>query len=269
VLTAELGKGISWAKEGVGRSKLIGQVKAELLADPVKGWVCRVSGKVDGNFRSLGEATFGTPDTAPHKVQLAVDASGEGTVTMDGAVVLEFQQSAPQPLSGFAITAPMNPADEIGALVIDDVSLSAPQTDSSFLANERSTALTRSAALLAGLLDGLRNDIAAAFGAPRVAEIYNLSMFRKPEADVAQLNQLLVKEAEAPKQGLLLSILRQLPVRMKEHVDSMKAIGQPAQRIEEFDRARSQALAFLTSQPELSKLPDFQKTADSLQPVAR
>ena len=269
VLTAELGKGISWAKEGVGRSKLIGQVKAELLADPVKGWVCRVSGKVDGNFRSLGEATFGTPDTAPHKVQLAVDASGEGTVTMDGAVVLEFQQSAPQPLSGFAITAPMNPADEIGALVIDDVSLSAPQTDASFLANERSTALTRSAALLAGLVDGLRNDIAAAFGAPRVAEIYNLSMFRKPEADVAQLNQLLVKEAEAPKQGLLLSVLRQLPVRMKEHVDSMKAIGQPAQRIEEFDRARSQALAFLTSQPELSKLPDFQRTADSLQPVAR
>ncbi len=70
VVTAELGKGISWGDEGVGRGKLIGQIKAELLADADKGWVCRVSGNADGNYQSLGEVAYGTPDTAPHKVQL-------------------------------------------------------------------------------------------------------------------------------------------------------------------------------------------------------
>ena len=131
--------------------------------------------------------------------------------------------------------------------MLDDILLRSNQVDDTELAARRRHALRRSHEILAAQIDELKQTIIRAFGVFGRKAIYNLAMFRNPENDVAELVQRLKRKTRSGKRSVLLAVLRESPKRQQEHVDSMKAIGQPANLLEEFKRARARAVQLLSS----------------------
>ena len=70
-------------------------------------------------------------------------------------------------------------------------------------------------------------------------------MFRNPEADAAAVVERLRTEQDAGRRKVLLEVLAELPERQREHVEGMRAIGQPAERLDDFLAARREAVRAL------------------------
>ena len=240
-------RGVEWSKHGLSHSDVKGGLSLLAHADPVKGFVWRATCEREGKTSVLGEGISGAVDTAVHRVEVSL-AGSTYCVSVDGKRVVSAAAADILPGSAFGITARGNPAATIGALVLGDIVLRCEKTDDTFLNNQRQAALARAREIVAAQFDELKGKIVTAFGTLGHRPIYNLAMFRSPEADVAQLGQLLKSETEPGRSKVLLAVLRELPKRQQEHVQGMKAIGQPPRRLEEFQRARKQAIDFLRRQ---------------------
>jgi hypothetical protein len=129
----------------------------------------------------------------------------------------------------------------IGALWLDDVVLRAGKTDFTRREQDRREAMERSAEILAQRRDELLETVRAAFGRDGAKKIRNLALFNRAEENVEALLSLLAQAETSAQHKALLTLLAELPKKQQEHVDFMLGIGQPAERVPEFRRARQKA----------------------------
>jgi hypothetical protein len=264
VLSAGFGTGVAMSKHGLSHSDLKRGVSFSVTADVKRGWVWKAAVKEGSGVRTLAHGVVGAVDLIKHGVAITRVADGTSVVTMDGRQVLRVEEPAPQTMNSFGLTILSEPDRTFGALYLDDITLRSDHPDDTALKAQWAAAKVRSREVLRAQIDELKQSIIAAFGIVEHKAIYNLAMFRRPETDVADLIQRLKTEANAGRRSMLLAVLRELPKREQEHVDGMKAIGQPAHRQPEFKRARAAALKGMR---ELSPLPDKRQAKEIQQTI--
>jgi len=267
ILRASLGNGVAMSKHGLSHSYLKDQISFQLVADPKKGWVWSAFAKLDGKHKHLASSRIGQLDTAAHQVRIILEKTGNGILKFDNQQVFKFTEPESDVKNGFSFVITGDPAKSIDALYLDDITLYSEEADNTILERQRTTAMTRAREIVAARIDELKRQIIAAFGIFGHKPIYNLAMFRQPEADIDDLAQRLKSETSSSRRKVLLAVFRELPKRQKEHVDGMKAIGQPAFRLEEFKRARIKAVKSLQNWQSPVNISDNKtKTINQLQP---
>ena len=240
--------GVAWSKHGLTHSYVNkGGPLVQVVADPARGFVWRANIERGRRAVRLGESLAGPVNAGHHRVQIAV-SGGRCTVAVDGETVIATDEVPPTMGNAFGISASRDPAKDIGALYLDDIVLRAAKTDRARLDRERTRAQARTTEILAGQTNELKQMITRVFGVRRAPPLYKLALFRNPEADAAELAQRFLGTTNASQRQALLALLTELPKREKEHVTSMTAIGQPADRLPQFEAARAYAMKFLQAQ---------------------
>lgn len=240
-------EGISINNADWGKSDVEGGILLQVSANLPNGFKWSVSKREGGKVVSLGEAVSGELDLERHSVKVSL-LNGQYSVSLDGREILAVSDPLSLIGRGFGISASADPSKSIGALYLDNVVLATDKADYSAVTNEEKVAKTRSAEIVAAEVDKLKSEIYAAFGELSYRPIYVLAMFRNPQADVNQLFQTYSSESNRMRKSVLLKVLCELAKREKEHVDSMLAIGQPPQRLEEFKKAKTQACELMAEQ---------------------
>ena len=247
--------GIDMSPHGLTHSFVKGGIELKITADPKRGFVWRASRfPAEKKTVLVGEGVSGGTDTNQHQVRIAISATGTYTVTVDGASVIAAEGVPVTVGSAFGFAAGRNPADDIGALWLDDVVLRADQADPTRLEAEYAKAKSRSAEVLAAQVNELGEMLRRVFGVHEAPALEKLALFRRPEADIAELLQRFRTTTDMGQKRALLTLLPQLPAREKEHVAAMQTIGQPADRLPQFRAARTQGTA---------QLKELQATADA------
>jgi hypothetical protein len=241
--------GVAWSPHGLTHSYVQGGIELKITADPTRGFVWRASRAGTGKKTvQVGEGVSGNLDTNLHRVRLAVTATGTYTVTVDGASVMAAEGVPVTVGNAFGLSSSGNPAEHIGALWLDDVTLRAEAVDARRLTTEHAKALSRTAEVLAAQVNELGQMLNRTFGVRETEPLRKLALFRRPEADSAELLQRFRTTTNQGQRQALLTLLQQLPAREKEHVNAMQKIGQPADRLPQFQAARNQCATALKEQ---------------------
>ncbi len=256
-------EGVNWSKHGLTHSHAQSRLRVQLFANAPAGWRWRLFADEDGKARLLKEGTGGTVDTAFHAIR--IQTRGESySLHLDDEVMLEVDHPLAAGGSAFEIAAVGRPETMIGALWLDDIQLRAPTSDGTRLEQRREKALASAAEVLANRDDGLKKQVDVAFGFRQGPAIWKLVFFRHPEADAAELVQLLRRAGNAGQQRVVLGLLGVLPERQREHVESMRAIGQPADRLPQFLAARQLVIAQLRPMLDVADGPLHEMISETL-----
>ena len=146
---------------------------------------------------------------------------------------------------------------------MDDVELRAETIDDKRLKTARREAIERSAEHCASLRDEMLEMVKEAFGAEGSKALRGLAYFNRAEENVTTLLDRLAAAQTEQQRLVLLRMLAQLPAQQQAHVDTMLGIGQPAERVPEFRKARAAAREGLNKlMPELDD--EARKFAKSL-----
>jgi hypothetical protein len=260
-------EGVAWSKHGLSHSDVAGGVALHATRDPASGLTWYPVTRRKGKYRTLARGVTPDPGTEYHAVRITLSSEGRYVVTVDGKPVIDVPDSGVKAGRAFGISAADRPERNIGALLLDDIVLRAGRTDRTALDEQYRKARATSAEILAGETDALRESIYSAFSARHEANgIYKLALFRRPVTDAATLRRRFTT-ASTRQRRVLLSLLARLRERRKAHEDAMTAIGQPADRVPQFEKARAETVAFLETQ--LTQAPaglkkDIRQALDAL-----
>ncbi|MFA6292817.1 MAG: glycoside hydrolase domain-containing protein, partial [Victivallales bacterium] len=236
--------GVEWSKHGLTHSYVKGGIELQANADPKRGFVWRATGERDGKRITLGEGVSGAVNSDRHQVKIRLDEAGRYVVVIDGQPVIDCVQTIAKGGNAFGITARIKDVPAFSALDIDDVVLRAEKSTRKRLDAERLRALAVASEIVKNDRNELKNETIRVFGSREGGTVYNLALYRNPEQDLVEIGVML-KNADSPKRGVLLKFIKELPAREKEHVDSMTKIGQPADRLPQFKKARQEAMRIL------------------------
>lgn len=236
--------GIEWSKNGLTHSYVKGGIELQADIDPKRGFVWRAASDNGGKKTVLGEGVSGAVDESKHLVRIRNDETGKYTVAVDGKTVIDCATDV-KGGNAFGISAKIKNTAPFGALYLDELSLSADKSSRKRLDADRARALAVASEILKNDKNELKEETIKMFGSRKGGSIYNLALFRNPEQDVVEIGVMLKNADSRPKRILLLKFMKELTAREKEHVDSMTKIGQPADRLPQFKKARQEALRIL------------------------
>jgi hypothetical protein len=239
--------GVEWSKHGLSHSYVKGGIELHANTDPKRGFVWRAFGDKDGKRTILGEGISGPADTARHMVNIRNDESGRYVVSVDGKTVIDCS-TAVKGGNAFGISSKARNATSYVAFDIDDISLSAEKSSRKRLDAERIRALAVASEILKNDKNELKDESLKVFGIRQGGSIYNLALFRNPEQNVGEIGTMMKNADSQAKKILLIRFMKELPAMEKEHVDAMKKIGQPADRLPQFKKARQDAMRILQDQ---------------------
>ncbi len=231
------GKAHGLLQDDLHKQFVRGGARLELIAEDGQ---LALRATVDGD-RQGPAANVGRIGDKAHNVRVFSGADGRYTVSVDGRDILSVDGVSPPSGNAFGFMAGSDVGRKVDGVWLDDVLLQAGTVDPTRLETARREAIQRTAEHNAALRDDLLEGARDAFGPDGSKALRGLAYFNRAEENVAALLDRLAGAQTDAQRLVLLRMLARLPEQQQAHVETMRGIGQPAERVPEFRRARAAA----------------------------